>query len=100
MQKEDTDDIVRDVAQKWLKVQLDIRSIDRSHQLGKKTLHGKPYLIIVKLYKYHDKKKMYQKQRKTYKGTKIMIVESLTKRWLELLKRAKEAFRATNIWTL
>ena len=29
-----------------------------------------------------------------------MIVESLTKRRLELLKRAKEAFGATNFWTL
>ena len=65
VQKEDTDDIVRDVAQKWLKVQLDIRSIDHSHRLGKKTLHGKPCPIIVKLCNYHDKEKMYQKQGKT-----------------------------------
>ena len=33
---------------------------------------------------------MYQ-AKKNLKGTKIMIVENLTKRRLELLKRAKEA---------
>ena len=42
---------------------------------------------------------MYQAE-KNLKGTKIMIVESLTKRRLELLKPAKEAFGATNVWTL
>ena len=99
VQKENTDDIVKDVAQKWLNVQLDTRSIDRSHRLGKKTLHGKPRPIIVKLCNYHDKEKMYQ-AKKNLKGTKIMIVESLTKRRLELLKRAKETFGATNVWTL
>ena len=55
--------------------------------------------IIVKLCNYHDKEKMYQ-AKKNLKGTKIMIVESLTKRRLELLKRAKETFGATNVWTL
>ena len=99
VQKENTDDIVKDVAQKWLNVQLDTRSIDRSHRLGKKTLHGNPRPIIVKLCNYHDKEKMYQ-AKKNLKGTKIMIVESLTKRRLELLKRAKETFGATNVWTL
>ena len=99
MQKADTDDIVRDVAQKWLNVELDIRSIDRSHRLGKKTLHRKPRPIIVKLCNYHDKEKMYQ-AKKNLKGTKIMIVESLTKRRFELLKCAKEAFGATNVWTI
>ena len=74
VQEEDTDDMVRDVAQKWLNVQLDIRSIDRSHRLRKKTLHGKPRPIIVKLSNYHDNEKMYQ-ARKNLKGTKIMIVE-------------------------
>ena len=33
VQKEDTDDIVRDVAQEWLNVQLDMRSIDRPHRV-------------------------------------------------------------------
>ena len=66
--------------------------------IGKKTLHGKPRPIIVKLCNYHDKEKMYQ-AKKNLKGTKIMIVESLTKRRLELLKRAKETFGATNVWT-
>ena len=55
--------------------------------------------IIVKLCNYHDKEKMYQ-AKKNLKGTKIMIVDSLTKRRLELLKRAKETFGATNVWTL
>ena len=99
VQRENTDAIVKDVVQKWLNVQLDIRSIDCSHRLGKKVLHGKPRPIIVKLCNYHDKEKMYQ-AKKNLKGTQIMIVESLTKRRLELLKRAKEAFRATNVWTL
>ena len=99
VQKEDTDDIVRDVAQKWLNVQPDVRSIDRSHRLGKKTLHGKPCPIIVKLCNHHDKEKMYQ-AKNNVKGTKVMIVESLTKRRLELLKHAREAFGATNVWTL
>ena len=89
VQKEDTDDIIRDVAQKWLNVQLDIRSIDRSHQLGKKTSHGKPRPIIVKLCNYHDKEKMSQ-AKKNLKCTKIMIVDSLTKRRLKVLKCAKE----------
>ena len=38
--------------------------------------------------------------KKNVKSTKMMIVESLTKRRLELLKRPKEAFVATNVWTL
>ena len=99
VEEEYTDDIVRDVAQKWLNVQLDIRSIHFSHQLGSKTLHAKPRPIIVKLCNYHDKEKMYQ-TKKNLKGTKIMIVESLTKRRLELLKHAKEAFGATHVWKL
>ena len=99
VQKEDTGDIVRNVAQKWLNVQLDIRGIDRSHRLGKKTSHGKPRPIIVKLCNYHDKEKTYQ-AKKNLKRTKIMILESLTKRRLELLKRPKEAFVGTNVWTI
>ena len=88
VQKEDTDDTVRDVTQKWLNIQLDIRSIDSSHRLGKKTLHRKPGPVIVKLCNYHDKEKMYQAN-KNLKGTKIMIVESLTKRRFELLNVPK-----------
>ena len=104
VQKEDTNDIVKDVAPKmaesstWYS-KLQITSIDRSNRLGKKTLHGKPCPITVKLCSYHDKEKMYQ-AKKSLKGTKMMTVESLTKRTLELLKRAKKAFRATNVWTL
>ena len=41
VQKEDTDDIVRDVALKWLNVQLDIRSIDHPHLLEKEDITWK-----------------------------------------------------------
>ena len=70
VQKENKDDIVRDEAQKCLNVQLDIKSIDSSHQLGNKTLHGKPHPITVKLCNYNGKEKSYEaKKPEEYKNS-------------------------------
>ena len=99
MEKEDTDKIVIDIAEKWLDIQLDIGKIDRMHRLKVKGAQGMPHPTIVKFCNYHDQESMYRAERKL-KGTRITITEHLTRRRYKLFKLAKEAFVVRNVWTL
>ena len=96
---ENTDQIVVDIAEKWLDVKLKVENIYRSHRVKVRKQRSTPRPIIVRFIDYHHRDDIYRGKRKL-KGTKISIVESLTPRRLELYELAKETFGMKNVWTL
>ena len=96
---ENTDQIVVDIAEKWLDVKLKVENIYRSHRVKVRKQRSTPRPIIVRFIDYHHRDDIYRGKHKL-KGTKISIVESLTPRRLELYELAKETFGMKNVWTL
>ena len=70
--------------------------IDRCHRVGSSTRSSRP--VIVTFTNYKSKANVYN-NKKTLKGTKIVIAEDLTSVRYKLLRGAREKFGARNVWT-
>ncbi|KAK3909440.1 Protein unc-13-like protein C [Frankliniella fusca] len=94
--KEDTNQVVMDVAKKIGACSITVSQIDRSHRIGKPG--SKPRPIIVKFIGYGPRRAMFS-AKKALKGSGVTIREDLTKQRLDLLKQAAEAYYEKNVWT-
>ena len=96
---EDTDEMVLDVINNKLNIEMSQKSIDCSHRLGKRKDPGqKPWAIIVKFTRYKDRHYVFRN--KLLKGTGISVIESLTLKRMEHLRKAREQHGSANAWTL
>ena len=74
--------------------------LDRSHRLGKpRASGGKPRPIIVKFSRYNLRNSVF-KNKKKLKGKGVAITESLTKKRMDALTKAKDEHGFNNVWTL
>ena len=105
---EDTNQIAIDIA-KQIGVDIKPDSIDRSHRTparisqdqsqSRNTSHSRPPPIIVKFVSYQSKFQMFSNRRKL-KGSGVVIVEDLSKKNLDLLKRTSRHPRVMNSWSI
>ncbi|KAK4871850.1 hypothetical protein RN001_015974 [Aquatica leii] len=79
------------------KVNVTSDMIDRCHRIGRLN-KNKPRAIIVKFVNYKYKEIVF-KNKKLFKGTKIIITEDLTKNRYDLFKSAREKYGIKNVWT-
>ena len=73
---------------------LQVQDLDIAHPLPSKK--GTP--IIIKFLRKTQRNEVYRKKR-LLKGTKMIITESLTKRRLQLLEKARTAFNNCPVWS-
>ena len=102
-ERENTDNIVMDLAHNTLKVELSIDDIERSHRVGPKKepgdrSGGKPRGIIVKFKSYRKRMEILKSRRKL-KGTKCVIVEDLTAKNQSLLHEARGHSKVETAWS-
>lgn len=98
--RENTDDIIVQLATEKLGITLDISEIDRSHRVGKKTNEpGKrPRPILVKLATYRTRQRLIRARRKL-KATGITIKEDLTRTNQLLLEKASKHPKVESSWS-
>lgn len=102
---EDTDTVLRDIFLNQLGVEVRPEEICRSHRIstGKHQSNGAiknstPRPIIVKFVSYNTRRRVFAQKRKL-KGQRIVIREDLTRKNIELLRRAEAAYGRENTWT-
>ena len=79
--------------------EITIRDIDRTYRLGKRKLDNNvPRPIIVKFTRYNVRNKIF-KSKKKLKGKTVCITESLTKRRVVELKKARKMRGFKNVWS-
>ena len=77
---------------------LQVNDIDIAHSLpSKKNVRGTP--LIIKFLRPTQRNEIYAKK-KALKGKGMMITESLTKRRLQLLEAARDAFGWKSVWSM
>lgn len=83
-----------------LRVNIATNQLDRAHRLGppRSGSSPRPRPIIVKFRAYFDKKAVYS-SKKALKGDACTITESLTRTRITILKRAREHFHLSRVWT-
>ena len=97
---EDTDQVSLDIFNKDLNLEVSQTDLDRSHRLGKpRASGGKPRPIIVKFSRCNVRNSVF-KNKKKLKGKGVAITESLTKKRMDALTKAKDEHRFNNVWTL
>ena len=72
--------------------------IDRSYRLGAPKNNGKSRAIIIKIARYNTRYRIF-KNKKKLKGKSISVRESLTKKHMEALKKAREDHGFENMWS-
>ena len=79
--------------------EITIHGIDRTHRLGKRKLDNNvPRPIIIKFTRYNIRNRIF-KTKKKLKGKTVSITESLTKRRVVELKKAREMYGFNNVWS-
>ena len=97
---EDTDQLAVDIINKDVDVEISEKDLDRSHRLGKpRAPGGKPRPIIIKFSRYNVRHLVF-KSKKKLKEKGVAITESLTKRRMEALTKAKEEHGFNNVWSI
>lgn len=102
---EDTDELILQQAQKMLGSSgISITDIDRSHRLGPRrttatALKQGPRPIIVRFTNYRARQKIFS-NKKSLKGSKQIITESLTKRRMNWFRRVRDILGSTKVWTV
>ena len=87
-----------------LGVQLDPSCIDRCHRMGRTSsesagIHRNPRpVIVVKFISYEPRRAIFTAKRKL-KGTKFVITENLTRRRMDLLRKARASANVEASWT-
>lgn len=96
---ENTDELVLTTVAVEMGIQLNEEDIDRTHRLGKPNRKdGKPRPIIVKFTRYAVRNKVFIYKR-SLKGKRFLITESLTAYRMKLLIEAQNKFGTKNVWT-
>ena len=96
---EDTDQEIINIVKNDLGEEITIHDIDRTHRLGKRKLDNNvPRPIIVKFTRYNVRNRIF-KTKKKLKGKTVSITESLTKRRVVELKKAREMHGFKNVWS-
>ena len=99
-QDEETDKVSVDVIKKNMDLDIDETDLDRTHRLGKpREVGAKPRPIIIKFSRYNVRHSVF-KNKKKLKGKGVSITESLTKRRMAALTKAKEEHGFTNVWSV
>ena len=93
-----TDSIFVDTIKTHLDITVKSRELDRTHRLGEKK-EGKIRPIIGKFARYNKRKEVFQNKKK-FKGSTVMLTESLTRRMVIMLNAAKDKFGKDNVWTI
>ena len=96
---EDTDQEIINIVKNDLGEEITIHDIDRTHRLGKrKPDNNVPRPINVNFTKYSVCNRIF-KTKKKLKGKTVSITESLTKRRVVELKKAREMHGFKNVWS-
>ena len=93
---ENTDELVIDTIKEKMGEEIKRNEIDRSHRLGAPKNNGKSRPIIIKFVKYNTKCRIFQNKKKL-KRKSISVTESLTKKLMEALKKAREDHGFENV---
>ena len=95
---EDTDQEITNIVKNNLEEGITIHDTDKTHRLGKCKLDNNvPRVIIVKFTRYNVRNRTF-KTKKKLKGKTLSITESLTKRRVVELKKAREMYSFKNVW--
>ena len=95
---ENTDELVIDAIKEKMGEEIEKNEIDRSHRIGVPKNNGKNRPIIIKFVRYNTRCKIF-KNRKKLKGKSISVTQSLTKKRMEALKKAREDHGFKNVWS-
>ena len=95
---ENTDELVIDTIKEKMGEEIEKNEIDRSHRLGAPKNNGKSRPIIIKFVRYNTRCRIF-KNKKKLKGKSISVTESLTKKRMEALKKAREDHGFENVWS-
>ena len=96
---EDTDQEIFNIVKNDLAEEITIHDIDRTHHLGERKLDNNvPRPIIVKFTRYNVRNRIF-KTKKKLKGKTVSITESLTKRRVTELRKAREMHGFNNVWS-
>ena len=94
---ENTNELVIDTIKEKMGEEIEQNDIDRSHRLGAPKNDGKKRPIIIKFVRYNTRCRTF-KNKKKLKGKSISVTESLTKKSMEALKKAREDQGFKNVW--
>ena len=98
-ENEDTDQLVINTINDNMNEKISINDIDRTHRLGPvKSEENRKRPIIVKFSRYYVKNKIFR-NKKQLKGKNFSITESLTKRRMGELTKARAEHGFKNVWT-
>lgn len=97
-EREDTEKIVMDIADKRLGISLSLSDIDRSHRIGQASNTTSSRPIIVKFTSYRARAKFIGARRKL-KGSKIVITEDLTRSNQQLLQKTRDHSAVKTAWS-
>ena len=95
---ENTDELVIAAIKEKMGEEIEKNEIDRSHRIGVPKNNGKSRPIIIKFVRYNTRCKIF-KNKKKLKGKSISMTESLTKKRMEALKKAREDHGFENVWS-
>ena len=95
---ENTDKLVIDTIKEKMGKEIEKDEIDISHRLGAPKNNGKSRQIIFKFAKYNIRSTTFKNKKN--KGKTISVTESLTKKGMETLKKAKEDHGFENVWSI
>ena len=95
---ENTDQAIINSVRNDLGEEITIHDIDSTHRLGKHKLDNNiPEPVIVKFLRYNVRNRIFKTKMKL-NGKNVKITESLTKRRVIELKKAKEMYDLRNVW--
>ena len=90
--QENTDELCIKAINEHLDLDFNNRGINRKHRIrNPRNTDEKPRLIIIKIVRYDDRKKIFDRKKKL-KGKKIAITESLLVMCMEKLNEARESY--------
>ena len=97
-ENEDTDVIVKEILNELLQEKFANVDIDRSHQIGTIKNIKQSRSIIIKFARYNIRNRVF-KNKKKLRDTAISITESLTRKRMQMLTKARSEFLFKNVLT-
>ena len=97
-ENEDTDVIVKEILNEFLQEKFANVDIDRSHQIGTIKNIKQSRSIIIKFARYNVRNRVF-KNKKKLRDTAISITESLTRKRMQMLTKARNEFLFKNVLT-
>ena len=106
LKNENTDELVIDTIKEKMEEEIEKNERDRSHRLGARKNNGKSRPVIIKFVRYNTSVLSREefwcrvfKNKKKLKGKSISVTESLTKKHMEALNKAREDHGFENVWS-